>query len=41
VQEVRRILLEHYQNYIRQKDNRQELQLTSSDATKEAASPKP
>jgi pimeloyl-ACP methyl ester carboxylesterase len=30
VQEVRRILLEHYQNYVRQKDTRKELQLTSS-----------
>jgi len=32
VQEVRRILLEHYQEYVRQKDGRQELQLTSEGA---------
>jgi hypothetical protein len=32
VQEVRRILLEHYQEYVRQKDGRQELQLTSDGA---------
>ncbi|HEY7153174.1 MAG TPA: hypothetical protein VH575_04360 [Gemmataceae bacterium] len=39
IQEVRRILMEHYQEYIRGKDGRQELQLTS-DADKKAA-PKP
>ncbi len=41
IQEVRRILLEHYQEFIRQKDGRRELQLTSSDAHKDAAPTKP
>ena len=41
VQEVRRILLEHYQEYVRQKSGRQELQLTGSDAEKDAAPAKP
>jgi pimeloyl-ACP methyl ester carboxylesterase len=37
IQEVRRILIDHYQEFIRQKDARRELQLTSSDAEKDAA----
>jgi pimeloyl-ACP methyl ester carboxylesterase len=41
IQEVRRILLEHYQDFIRQKDARRELQLTSSEAEKKTATPKP
>ncbi|HEY7427167.1 MAG TPA: hypothetical protein VH682_23235 [Gemmataceae bacterium] len=40
IQEVRKILMEHYQEFIRAKDARQELQLTS-DAKKKAAPPKP
>jgi pimeloyl-ACP methyl ester carboxylesterase len=41
VQEVRRILLEHYQGYVRQQDGRRELQLTSSDSQKDAAAVHP
>ncbi len=40
IQEVRRILLEHYQDFIRQKDARKELLLTS-DTHKDAAPAKP
>jgi hypothetical protein len=35
--EVRRILMEHYQEYIRQQEQSKELRLTVSDAEKKAA----
>ena len=41
IQEVRRVLMEHYQVFIRQKEGRKELQLTGSDAKKKAAPAKP
>jgi pimeloyl-ACP methyl ester carboxylesterase len=41
IQEVRRILLEHYQSFIRQKDAQKVLQLTSSNADKNAAAVHP
>lgn len=37
IQEVRRILMEHYQKYIRQKEGGKELQLMGSEAKKKAA----
>jgi pimeloyl-ACP methyl ester carboxylesterase len=37
IQEVRRILLEHYQMYIREQETRKELQLTGSNADKPAS----
>jgi pimeloyl-ACP methyl ester carboxylesterase len=37
IQEVRRVLMEHYQVFIRQKEGRKELQLTGSNAKKNAA----
>ena len=36
IQEVRRILMEHYQTYIRQQEAAKELRLTASDAEKKA-----
>ena len=41
IQEVRRILMEHYQEYIRLQGPGREYQLTASDAEKKAATPKP
>ena len=37
IQEVRRILMEHYQEYIRQREGGKELRLTGSDAQENAA----
>ncbi|MHB1425868.1 MAG: esterase/lipase family protein [Gemmataceae bacterium] len=41
IQEVRRILMEHYQEYIRQQGPGKEFQLTASDAAKQTATQKP
>lgn len=41
IQEVRRILMEHYQEYIRQQEVGKELHLTASDAEKKAVMPNP
>jgi pimeloyl-ACP methyl ester carboxylesterase len=41
IQEVRRILMEHYQEYVREREGGKEFQLTASEAAKKAASPKP
>ncbi len=41
IQEVRRILMEHYQTYIRQQEAGKELRLTASDEEKKAATPEP
>jgi len=38
IQEVRRILMEHYQEYVRQQSRGKEFQLTASDAEKKAGS---
>jgi pimeloyl-ACP methyl ester carboxylesterase len=41
IQEVRRVLMEHYQQFIRQKEGRKEVQLTGSSTKRDAAPPKP
>lgn len=41
IQEVRRILMEHYQEYIRQQGGSKEFQLTTSDTQKDAAAVHP
>jgi pimeloyl-ACP methyl ester carboxylesterase len=41
IQEVRRILMEHYQEYVRTREGDKVLQLTASGAAKKAATPKP
>jgi pimeloyl-ACP methyl ester carboxylesterase len=40
IQEVRRILMVHYQEYVRQQSANKDFQLTASDAEKKAATPK-
>ncbi|HTU21682.1 MAG TPA: hypothetical protein VMG10_26835 [Gemmataceae bacterium] len=41
IQEVRRILMEHYQEYIREMQGGKDFQLTASDPAHKAATPKP
>ncbi|HZU36520.1 MAG TPA: hypothetical protein VFA18_11455 [Gemmataceae bacterium] len=41
IQEVRRILMEHYQEYVRQQGGGKEFQLMASEGEKKAAPPKP